>query len=564
MAGARFTTHEVGNQSPPFQDLNLFLTDTALQEAVRREGAAEDRQQLATFGAVAGSAEAFDLGRLANENPPKLRRFDQKGFPLDLVEFHPAYHEVMRRSFKAGLHATAWEHLAKPGAAPREGAPTGAQVARLARLYMTTQTEPGHLCPVTMTNAAVPALLKQPEIARGLLPKMLSRDYDPRFLPYPEKTGMTVGMGMTEKQGGTDVRSNATTAEPAGTGGPGQEYILVGHKWFLSAPMCDAFLMLAQAPGGLSCFLVPRFLPDGSVNPLRLQRLKEKLGNRSNASSEVELPGVHGWLIGEEGRGVATIIEMVTLTRLDCAVASAGQMRLALAQAVHHCRRRRVFQKQLADQPMMAAVLADLAVDVEAATALAFRLARAFDRAADDEREAAWRRLMTPVTKYWVCKMAPALGYEAMECLGGNGYVEEGLAARLYRELPLNAIWEGSGNVMCLDVLRVLAQDAAAVESVLGELEEASRGDPRLEASLTGLRALSADPGTLEGRARHFVESLARTAAASLLRAHAPAAVADAFIAGRLGAPFRHTYGAGPAEADSRAILERALPAGLA
>ena len=565
MAGASFVTHEVDNQSPPFQDLNLFLTDAALQEAVKREGAAARHEELAAFGAAAGSAKVFELGRLANENPPKLRRFDQKGFPLDIVEFHPAYHEVMRRSFRAGLHCGAWEYLKAPGRPPQEGAPEGVQVARLAQLYMATQSEPGHLCPVTMTNAAVPTLLKQPEIAEALLPKMLSRRYDERFRPVGEKDGITLGMGMTEKQGGTDVRANTTTARPAGAAGPGQEYILVGHKWFLSAPMCDGFLMLAQAPGGLSCFLVPRFLPDGSVNPLRLQRLKEKLGNRSNASSEVELQDVHGWLIGEEGRGIANIIEMVTLTRLDCAVASAGQMRLALAQAIYHCRHRRVFQKHLVDQPLMAAVLADMALDVEAATALAFRLAGSFDRAGGgtggDVGEAAWRRLMTPVTKYWVCKMAPALGYEAMECLGGNGYVEEGLAARLYRELPLNAIWEGSGNVMCLDVLRVLDQDAAVVESVMSELEAASRGDPRLEASLAGLRALLADPGTLEGHARHFVESLARTAAASLLRARAPAAVADAFITGRLEAPFRHTYGAGPAPAGSRAILERTLPA---
>ncbi|HMA15626.1 MAG TPA: acyl-CoA dehydrogenase family protein, partial [Kiloniellaceae bacterium] len=395
MAPGSFATHEVGNQSPPFQDLNLFLADAALQEAVAREGTAGSDDGLAAFGAAAGSAEAFELGRLANDNPPKLRRFDQKGFPLDIVEFHPAYHEVMRRSFRAGLHSLAWEHLEHGGSA----APAGAQVARLARLYMTTQTEPGHLCPVTMTHAAVPALLKQPDLAQTLLPKLLPRDYDERFRPHAEKTGMTVGMGMTEKQGGTDVRANTTTAQPAGAGGPGQEYILVGHKWFLSAPMCDAFLMLAQAPGGLSCFFVPRFLPDGSVNPLRLQRLKEKLGNRSNASSEVELQGVQAWLVGEEGRGIATIIEMVTLTRLDCAVASAGQMRLALALALHHCRHRRVFQKQLVDQPLMAAVLADMALDVEAATALAFRLAGAFDRAAGDEREAAWRRLMTPVTK---------------------------------------------------------------------------------------------------------------------------------------------------------------------
>lgn len=552
-------THEVTNQSPPFADLNLYLSDAALQDAVRREGAGAAAGELTDFGALVGSAQAFEVGRLANENPPKLQRFDQKGFPLDRVEFHPAYHEAMRMSFEAGLHCSAWEHLATPGSAPRPGT----TVARLARLFMVTQMEAGHLCPLTMTNAAVPSLRMQPEIFTPLLPKILSRRYDEDFIPHDRKASVTIGMGMTEKQGGTDVRANTTQARAAGAGGPGGEYILVGHKWFLSAPMCDAFLMLAQAPGGLSCFFVPRFLPDGARNPLRLQRLKEKLGNRSNASSEVEIQGAHGWLIGEEGRGVPAIIEMVTLTRLDCAVALAGQMRLALAQALFHCRHRRVFQKHLVDQPLMAQVLADMALDVEAATALVFRLARSFERAESDDREAAWRRLMTPVTKYWVCKIAPALGYEAMECLGGNGYVEEGLAARLYRELPLNAIWEGSGNVMCLDVLRVLGRDGEAAASVLAELAEVGQSDPVLRSALHSLRALLADPSMLEANARGFVETLALSAAAALLRAHAPAAVADAFIASRLDGTFRHTYGAGMAHADSRAILERTLPADL-
>ncbi|WP_422367668.1 isovaleryl-CoA dehydrogenase [Pelagibius sp.] len=555
MSEPSFVTHEVTNQSPPFEGLNLFMTDAALGEAVAREGAADAVPDLTEFGALMGGAESFETGRLANEHPPRLRRYDQKGFPADIVEFHPAYHQAMTRSFEAGLHCSAWDHLKTPGRPPARGA----QVARLARLYMTTQAEPGHLCPVTMTNAAVPTLAKQPEIAETLLPKILSRAYDRSFRPLHEKTAITVGMGMTEKQGGTDVRANTTRAAPIDGGGPGAAYRLVGHKWFLSAPMCDAFLMLAQAPGGLSCFLVPRLLPDGSVNPLRLQRLKEKLGNRSNASSEVELEGVEGRLIGEEGRGIANIIEMVTLTRLDCAVASAGQMRLALALAIHHCRHRSVFQKRLADQPLMAQVLADMAVDVEAATALAFRLAGSFERAGHDEEAAAWRRLMTPVTKYWVCKMAPALGYEAMECLGGNGYVEEGLAARLYRELPLNAIWEGSGNVMCLDVLRVLSQDPAAAESVMASLEDLAGGDRRIEALLNDLKEMLRAPGGLETRGRQFVEGLARTAAAALLRRHASPAVADTFVGSRLRGEFRHTYGAGPAAADCRKILERAL-----
>ncbi|MGI9410823.1 MAG: acyl-CoA dehydrogenase family protein, partial [Hyphomicrobiaceae bacterium] len=348
---------------------------------------------------------------------------------------------------------------------------------------------------------------------------------------------------------------------PAANGGPGQEYLLVGHKWFMSAPMCDAFLMLAQAPGGLSCFFVPRVLPDGTVNALSLQRLKDKLGNHSNASSEVELRNAHGWLVGEEGRGVPAIIEMVTLTRLDCAVASSGQMRLALANAIHHCRHRTVFQKHLVDQPLMAQVLADAAVDVEAATALSFRLAGAFDGADGDEAEAAWRRVMTPVTKYWVCKMAPALGYEMMECLGGNGYVEEGLAARLYRELPLNAIWEGSGNVMCLDVLRVLAQSPDQARLVLDTIRAMAAGDRILEDALARIEQLMSAGGELQLSARQLVETIAMAAAGALLRANAPGQVADAFIRGRLAAGFRHTYGAGVAHVDAAALVDRAYSA---
>ena len=372
-----FATHEVFNQSPPFEDVNLFTTDKALMEAVAREGGGHAAKRLAAFGAQCGSAEAFNRGRLANEHPPRLKPFDAKGRRLDVVEFHPAYHECMELSIKEGLHCSAWDHLAKPGGKPV----AGANVARSAGTYMAIQMEAGHQCPITMTNAAVPTLLLQPEIGQWWVPKVLARGYDKSFKPAAEKRGVTIGMGMTEKQGGTDVRASTTTAEPIGGGGPGGEYRITGHKWFMSAPMCDAFLVLAQAPGGLSCFLMPRFLPDGSVNALHFQRLKDKLGNRSNASSEVEFAGAHAWLIGEEGRGVPTIIEMVTCTRLDCAVASAGLMRLALANAIHHCRHRTVFQKHLVDQPLMTQVLADLALDVEAATALSFRLARSFDRA---------------------------------------------------------------------------------------------------------------------------------------------------------------------------------------
>ncbi len=551
-----FVTHEVLNQSPAFGGINLFSSDRALMEAVSREGGGIAAKCLTELGATFGSAEAFERGRLANENLPRLRTFDTKGHRLDVVEFHPAYHECMAMSAAAGLHCSAWEHLAESGGK----AVSGANVARSAGCYLATQMEAGHQCPITMTNAAVPTLMLQPEIAAEWLPRLLKRDYDKSFKPAAAKRAVTIGMGMTEKQGGTDVRANTTHAEPAGAGGPGAEYILTGHKWFMSAPMCDAFLMLAQAPKGLSCFLVPRFLPDSSVNTLRFQRLKDKLGNRSNASSEVELAGAHGWLIGEEGRGVPAIIEMVTGTRLDCAVGSAALMRVMLANAIHHCRHRTVFQRKLIDQPLMTHVLADLALDAEAATALAFRLARSFDRAAD-ANAAAWRRLMTPVTKYWICKMAPAFGYEAMECLGGNGYVEEGLAARVYREMPLNAIWEGSGNVMALDLLRVLQREPETVAMVMEDLATTAGGDTRLKAQLDRVQGMLHEPRSLEQRGRALTEALATLAAGAILRAHAPAFVADAFLATRLsGGPPRQTYGQGLDGADTRAIVDRAFP----
>jgi putative acyl-CoA dehydrogenase len=550
-----FATHDVVNQSPPFEDVNLFTSDHALTEAVEREGGGHAGKRLAAFGELLGGAEAFELGRLANENPPRLRAFDSKGRRLDVVEYHPAYHRLMEISIKEGLHCSPSDHLAEPGSPPR----AGANVARSAGCYMAAQAEAGHQCPITMTNASVPTLMLQGDLALFWIPKILSRTYDKSFAPAARKRGVTIGMGMTEKQGGTDVRANTTRAVPAGKGGAGGEYLLTGHKWFLSAPMSDAFLVLAQAEGGLSCFLMPRLLPDGAVNRLRLQRLKDKLGNRSNASSEVEFHEAHAWLVGEEGRGIAAIIEMVTGTRLDCAVSSAGLMRLAVAHAIHHCRHRSVFQKRLIDQPLMSQVLADLVLAVEAATALAFRLARSFDRAAD-AHAAAWRRLMTPVTKYWVCKIAPALVYEAMESLGGNGYVEEGVAARLYREVPVNAIWEGSGNVMALDLLRVLQREPETVEIVMEDLATAAADDPHLKAQLARVQGLLHEPRQLDRRARDLTETLATLAAATILRAHAPAVVADAFIATRLSGPACQTFGQGLDRVDTRWILERALP----
>ena len=551
----RFVTHDVFNQVPPLKEVNLFTADRALIEAVAREGGEGAAQNLESFGAICGSAAAFEHGRLANEFPPQLKRFDSNGRPLDRIEFHPSYHALMEISTRQGLHCSAWDHLAIPAAKPE----AGANVARSAGTYMAIQMEAGHQCPITMTNASVPTLLLEPALAKTWIPKILSRAYDPSFRPVAMKHGATIGMGMTEKQGGTDVRANTTIATPAGRAGPGQQYLITGHKWFMSAPMCDAFLVLAQAPGGLSCFLLPRSLPDGTINTLRFQRLKDKLGNRSNASSEVEFHAAHAWLIGEEGRGVAAIIEMVTCTRLDCAVGSAGLMRLALANAVHHCRHRKVFQKALFDQPMMTQVLADLALDSVAATALSFRLARSFDQA-PDAAAAAWRRLMTPLTKYWVCKIGPAFAYEAMECLGGNGYVEEGIAARIYRELPVNAIWEGSGNVMALDLLRVIEREPKTIEIVLAEIEAGLAGDAFLKAQFARVQTMLHEREILGHRGRDLAEALALLAAGTILRATAPDAVADAFLATRLGATHRQTYGQGLSRADPRAIVEWCCP----
>ncbi len=552
-----FDTHDVANQSPPFQGIDLFATDAALREAVAREGGTHASDDLAAFGVKCGSTEAFELARLANENPPRLKSFDSKGRRLDVVEFHPAYHDLMAVSMAEGLHASPFEHLLTPGEAARPGA----NVVRAAGLYLAAQMEPGHCCPITMTHAAVPALLRQPDLAATWLPRLLSRQYDPAFKPADQKSAVTLGMGLTEKQGGTDLRAITSRAEPPSTGGggPGQEYLITGHKWFFSAPMSDAFLVLAQAKAGVSCFLMPRFRPDGTVNALRLQRLKDKLGNRSNASSEVEFADASAWLIDDEGRGVSVVMEMVTRTRLDCAVSSAALMRLAVANAIHHARHRHVMGRPLIDQPLMSEVLADMALDVEAATGLAFRLARAFDRA-EDPRASAWARLMTPVIKYWVCKIAPGLTAEAMECLGGNGYIDDGLAARTYREVPVNAIWEGSGNVMALDILRVLQREPEVAEIVLEDLAPLTAGDPHLTAGLARVEAILHEPRLLDRRARLLAEALAVVSAGAILRAHAPAFVADAFIATRVIGRPGQTYGIGIDWADTRAILDRAFP----
>jgi putative acyl-CoA dehydrogenase len=460
----------------------------------------------------------------------------------------------MAESVAAGLAASTWREDATPAPAP-------AQVTRAARFYMAAQVETGHLCPITMTHAAVAAFAVERALVAKFMPKIMSRRYDPRFRPWWEKGGVTLGMGMTEKQGGTDVRTNTTTAEATGNGGPGAEYLITGHKWFMSAPMCDAFLVLAQAPGGLSCFLMPRFLPDGRVNTILFQRLKDKLGNRSNASSEVEFRGAWAQLVGEEGRGVRTIIDMVNHTRLDCVLGVAAGMRWGTAAAIHHCSHRQVFGKLLAEQPLMRNVLADLAIESEAATVAAMRIARAFDEAhAGDEAAIEFRRLATPVLKYWTCKRAPVHAVEALECLGGNGYVEEWGMARLYREAPLNSIWEGSGNVQCLDVLRAIQKSPESLRALLAEIREARGGDHRLDLFVNELQAQLENPEDLEIRARRLVERLALALQGSLLVRHAPPEVADAFCASRLAGDGGRAFGTLPVGTDFKMILERAFP----
>ncbi len=545
---AAFETHEVFNQSPPFEDVDLFGSDRPLQDAVAANGAGGASKSLAEFGQRWGAASMLDAARVANEHTPELKSFDAKGHRRDIVEFHPAYHQFMAESMRAGLHGATWGDDGQPADAP-------AEVVRSARFYMAAQVEQGHLCPITMTRASVGALAAEPAVRDRLLPKILSRHYDPSFRPWWEKSGITLGMGMTEKQGGTDVRANTTRANPSEDG-----YGITGHKWFLSAPMCDAFLVLAQAPGGLTCFLMPRFRPDGSTNALRVQRLKDKLGNRSNASSEVEFADAFAWRVGEEGKGVRTIIQMVQLTRLDCAVSSAGFMRMALAQALHHCRHRSVFQRRLVDQPMMRAVLADMALEVEGAIALVMRLCRSFDLAPTDSLEAERARLLTPAVKYWICKRAPAFVYEAMECLGGNGYVEDGMLARLYREAPVNAIWEGSGNVMGLDVLRAVARSPQSAQAVLGAMLRKTGDLPGVAETARSIERFFAKPA--ESHARRMVEALALIAALEAMADSAPPEVTESFARTRLVDSRSANFGtADLGEGEAARLLERALPA---
>ncbi len=543
-------THAVENQPPPLTGYDVFEADAALVDAVDREGAGWAAEELHGLGALAGSEEAQLWGTTANELPPRLRTHDRYGNRIDEVDYHPAYHELMRVALAHGLHTRPW-------AEPRDGA----HVARAAGFMVWSQVDAGHGCPVSMTYAVVPALAAEPAVAAAWEPRLFSRHYDKRALPAAQKNGATAGMAMTEKQGGSDVRANTTRAEPLGPAtGSGAEYLLTGHKWFCSAPMGDLFLVLAQAPGGLSCFAVPRWTPDGARNVFRLQRLKDKLGNRSNASSEVEFDGTWSRMIGPEGRGVPTIIEMVNHTRLDCILGSASLMRQAVAQATHHAAHRMAFGRELSQQPLMRAVLADLAIESEAATVTALRIARAYDAPKENAHEHAFRRVATAVSKYWVCKRGPGLAAEALECLGGNGYVEESGMPRLLRESPLNGIWEGSGNVICLDVLRAMSREPDAIVAFREEINAARGADRRLDVHLDVVDTHLTELDDVETRARRIVEDLALALQASLLVRNAPAEVADAFCGARLGPDRGWAYGSLDPAAAHGAIVERATP----
>ena len=545
------STHSVHNQPPALENYNLYASDIALQQALAREGASWAEQELQQFGVFTGLAETIALGHDANHYKPELFTHDKYGHRIDEIKFHPAYHRLMQIAIENGLHSSPWQ---QPG--------VGAHVARAAKYYLHTQVEAAHGCPITMTFAAIPALRHQPDLLAKFGGKIMAREYDSRNVPDSEKNGLTIGMAMTEKQGGSDVRSNTTKAFAVGTPGPGQAYELVGHKWFVSAPMCDAFLVLAQTETGLSCFFLPRWRPDGSKNPLQIQQLKQKMGNVANASSETELRGALAWMVGEEGRGVRTIIEMVSATRYDCMIGSSAGMRQALAQALHHTEHRSAFGAKLRDQPLMQNVLADLALESEAALTYTMRIARALDQQ-DNEHERLLARIATPVGKYWICKRAPNHAYEAMEVIGGSGVMETHIMPRLFRESPVNAIWEGSGNVQCLDILRAIQKEPEVLEAYFAEVAKAQGADKRLDAYVKGLQHAFNDRSTLQYRARNIADRMALALQGALLVQHAPAAVADGFCAGRLGehGSLNHgglNYGNLPLGVDCAAIIQRA------
>ena len=554
-AASPAATHEVFNQSTPWADVNLFTTNQPLQDALRLHAPGLPLAGLAALGAEMGSAEMQAHARLANTYKPQLRTHDSVCHRTDVVEFHPSYHALIGAALRHGLHATPWS---------RQG--TGhAHIERAAGFMLFTEAEPSVLCPVSMSYAVTPALRGNSAVWADWSKGLASTQYDPRLALFSQKSALTMGMGMTEKQGGSDVRANTTQAVPDGEDAWGARYRITGHKWFFSAPMCDAFLILAQAPGGLTCFFLPRVLPDGgegAVNTLRIQRLKDKLGNHANASSEVEFIGATAWRVGEEGRGVAQILEMGTMTRLDCALGTSGLMRQALSIALHHTRQRSAFGKKLIDQPLMRNVLADLALESEAATALSIRLASAFDHKDKSEHEAVMARLLTPVAKFWVCKRGSVFAQEAMECLGGNGYVEEGgegTMARIYREMPLNSIWEGAGNIMALDLLRAVRRaDTAA--ALADELAPARGAHPALDRLASAL-PLRVDAMTTEAEARRLAQDVALAVQAALLVRSAPSAVFSAFCDSRLGGDWGYSFGTLGAGVEFDLLLNRALPA---
>jgi putative acyl-CoA dehydrogenase len=541
-------THEVINQPTPLVDYNLFDSDLALREGISREGAGWAEDALRAFGARVGAAEYLELGELANRYPPEFDTHDRFGHRVDLVRFHPSYHRLMRVAIEEGLHSSHWTD---PG--------PGAQVARAARFYMQSQVEAGHGCPITMTSAVVPSLRTEPALAAIWEPRITSRHYDPRNVPAVDKPGITTGMAMTEKQGGSDVRANTTRAVPVGIESAAPAYELLGHKFFVSAPMCDAFMVLAQLPGGLTCFLMPRWRPDGTLNAMQIQRLKRKMGNQSNASCETELRGALAWRVGVEGRGVRTIMEMVAMTRFDCMIGSSAGMRMAVSQALHHCARRKAFGQLLVDQPLMQNVLADLAVEAEAALAMTMRIGRAMDHR-DVEHEDLLARLCTGIGKYWICKRTPQHAYEAMECIGGSGVMEDSPMPRLFRESPVNAIWEGSGNVQCLDALRAMHKTPAVIDAFFAEVGLARDGHPALDRHVAALRDEVGNPVDLEFRARSLVDRMALALQGALLVRHAPDFVADAFCRSRLESMGQHQYGALPRGVSCRRIIDRAMP----
>jgi putative acyl-CoA dehydrogenase len=550
--GSELRTHSVENQPPALGARDLYASDMALREALHREGAVWAEARVAQMGRLAGSDAVREWGEQANRFAPQLRSFDAYGRRLDEVEFHPAYHELMALAMANEVHSIAWT------------AGPGGHVAHVALAYLLTQAEAGVLCPMAMTYAAVPALRHQPDIAEQWVPRCLSGRYDGRMIPAAEKSANTIGMAMTEKQGGSDVRANDTRAFPLRRAGAGEAYLLTGHKWFCSAPMSDAFLTLAytgERSQGLSCFLVPRWTPEGDRNRIVIQRLKDKLGNRSNASSEIEYDGTWALMLGEEGQGLHVILDMVHHTRLDTAYAPAGLMRAALVQALHHARHRSVFGRALVAQPLMRAVLADLALDAEAALTGVMRVARAFDESAGNPRARAFARLAVALMKFWNNKRCPPFIAEAMECLGGIGYVEEVPMARLYREAPLNGIWEGSGNVICLDILRTVQRQPESLEALFAEFDAARGGSRALDTATQTLKGELSEPTQPEARARSLSERMASCLAGALLVRHAPAAVADAFCASRLAGDTQRIYGGLPVATDVDAILARAMPA---